>query len=64
MISNLPTIMFVLSISFENTSKLTDVTPAVRPVVEIAEVASNRASSKLLFVRELRTDPEIKAIAT
>ena len=64
MISNLPTIMFVLSISFENTSKLTDVIPAVRPVVEIAEVASNRASSKLLFVRELKTDPVIKVIET
>ena len=62
MISNLPTIMLVLSISFEKTSKSTDVTPAVRPVVEIAEAASNRASSKLLFVRELKTDPVIKAI--
>jgi hypothetical protein len=62
MISNLPTIMLVLSISFEKTSNFTDVTPAVRPVVEIAEAASNRASSKLLFVRELKTDPVIKAI--
>ena len=62
MISNLPTIMLVLSISFEKTSKFTDVTPAVRPVVEIAEAASNRASSKLLFVRELKIDPVIKAI--
>ena len=64
MISNLPTIIFVLSISFENTSKLTDVIPAVRPVVEIAEVASNRASSKLHFVRELKTDPVIKVTET
>lgn len=62
MISNLPTIMLVLSISFEKISKFTDVTPAVRPVVEIAEAASNRAFSKLLFVRELKTEPVIKAI--
>ncbi len=64
MISNMPTIMLVVSISFENTSKFADVRPAVRPVVEIAEAASNRASSKLLFVRELKTDPLIKAIET
>ncbi len=50
MISNLPTIMLVVSINFENKSKFTDVTPAVNPVVEIAEAASKRASSKLLFV--------------
>jgi hypothetical protein len=62
MISNLPIIMLVVSISFENTSKFTDVIPAVRPVVEIAETASNMASSKRLFVRELKTDPVTKAI--
>jgi hypothetical protein len=62
MISNLPTIMLVVSISFENISKFTDVTPAVKPVVEIAEAASNRASSKVLFVRELKADPLIKVI--
>src|SRR5918998_3004920 len=54
-ISNLPTIMLVASISFENTSKFTDVIPAVKPVVEIAEAASNIASSKGLVVRELKT---------
>ena len=64
MISNLPTIMLVVRISFENTSKFTDVIPAVRPVVEIAETASNIAFSKGLFVRELKTDPVIKAIET
>jgi hypothetical protein len=64
MISNLPTIMLVISSSFENTSKFTDVMPAVRPVVEIAETASNRASTKWLFVSELKTDPVIKAIET
>ena len=63
-ISNLPTIMLVVSISFENTSKFTDVMPAVRPVIEIAETASNIASSKGLFVRELKTDPLISAIET
>ena len=64
MISNLPTIILVVSISFENTSKFTDVMPAVRPVVEMAETASNIASSKRLFVRELKTDPVIKEIDT
>ena len=64
MISNLPTIILVVSISFENTSKFTDVIPAVRPVVEIAETASNIASSKGLFVRELKTDPVINATET
>jgi hypothetical protein len=64
MISNLPTIMLAVSISFEPTSRFTDVMPAVRPVVERAETASNRASSKWLFVRELKTDPVIKAIET
>ena len=56
--------MLVASISFENTSKFTDVIPAVKPVVEIAEAASNIASSKELFVRELKTDPLINAIET
>ena len=64
MISNLPIIILVVRISFENTSKFTDVMPAVRPVVEIAEVASNKASSKRLFVRELKADPVTKAIET
>ncbi len=53
--------MLVVSISFENTSKFTDVIPAVRPVVEIAEAASNIESSKGLFVEELKTDPVINA---
>ena len=64
MISNLPTIILVVSISFEKISKFTDVMPAVRPVVEMAETASNMASSKRLFVRELKTDPVIKEIDT
>lgn len=64
MISNLPTIMLVVSMSLENTSKFTDVMPAVRPVVEIAETASSIASSRRLFVRELKTDPVIKATDT
>ena len=51
MISNLPRIMLVARSSFENTSKFTDVIPAVRPVVEIAETASNMASSRRLLVR-------------
>lgn len=63
-ISNLPTIMLVARISFENTSKFTEVIPAVRPVVEIAETASNMASSKRLFVRKLNTDPVINATET
>ena len=62
MISNLPTIMLVVRISFETTSKFADVRPAVKPVVEIAEAASNRPSSKLLLVRELKANPVIKAI--
>jgi hypothetical protein len=64
MISNLPRIMLVVSMSLENTSKFTDVMPAVRPVVEIAETASSIASSRRLFVRELKTDPVIKATDT
>ena len=64
MISNLPRIMLVARRSFENTSKFTDVIPAVRPVVEIAETASNMASSRRLFVRKLKTDPVINATIT
>ena len=56
--------MLVASISLKNTSKFRDVIPAVKPVVEIAEAASNIASSKELFVRELKTDPLINAIET
>jgi hypothetical protein len=63
-ISNLPTIMLVVSISFENTSKFTDVMPVVRPVVEIAETASNRASTKWLCVSELKTNPVSKDMKT
>ena len=64
MISNLPTSILAVSIIFENESKFTDVTPAVKPVVVIAETDSNRASSKLLLVSELKTDPVIKAMET
>lgn len=58
MISNLPTIILVVRINFENTSKFADVRPAVSPVVEIAEAASNNPSSKLLFIRELMAMPK------
>ena len=64
MISNLPTIILVVRINFEDISKFADVRPAVRPVVEIAEAASNNPSSKLLFVRELKANPVIMAIET
>jgi hypothetical protein len=64
MISNLPTIMLVARISFEKTSKFTEVIPAVSPVVEIADTASNIASSKWLFVRKLNNDPETNETKT
>lgn len=56
--------MLVVRISFEYTSKFTDVIPAVRPVVEIADTPSKIASSRRLFVRELKTKPVIKEIET
>jgi hypothetical protein len=52
-ISNLPTSMLAASIIFENESKFTDVTPAVKPFVDMAEADSNRASSKLVL--DIRT---------
>ena len=55
MISNLPMIMFVISISFEIGSSASEVMPVLIRVVGSAETDSNMPSSKLLPVRWLRT---------
>ena len=50
MISNLPRIIFAVSINFENESSWREVIPEVRPVVLRADTDSKRPSSKLLPV--------------
>ncbi len=49
-ISNLPRIIFAVSISFENESSASEVMPVLMPVVLSAETDSNMPSSRLLPV--------------
>jgi hypothetical protein len=56
-ISNPPRIIFAVSSSFENESRLSEVIPVVMPIVESAKTDSNMPSSKLLPVGWLRAAP-------